>query len=139
MAYGWAVGERANTSLALAAWERAKETFQQHAIHHRGMIIHHDQDPVYTGYGWTGQLLLEDGVLLSYTLRGARDNPEMESFISRFKTENRSLFLDAHNVIDLAAVVEERMYYYNTKRRHSSIGYAPPLAYIKRVRSDGSS
>jgi transposase InsO family protein len=137
MAYGWAVGERANTSLALTAWERAKETFQQYGISYRGVIIHHDQDPVYTGYGWTGQLLLEDGVLLSYTLRGARDNPEMEAFISRFKAENHSLFLDARNVFDLAVVVGERMAYYNTERRHSSIGYMPPVAFIRRMRSDG--
>ena len=44
MAYGWAVGERANTGLALRAWERAKATFQRYAIPYTGMIMHHDQD-----------------------------------------------------------------------------------------------
>lgn len=42
MAYGWAVGER------------AKETFQRYDIPYVGMIIDHDQDAVFTGYGWTG-------------------------------------------------------------------------------------
>jgi hypothetical protein len=51
--YGWAVGERAITELALAAWAQAKKTFEEQAIPYRGMIIHHDRDPVFTGYGWT--------------------------------------------------------------------------------------
>jgi putative transposase len=138
MVYGWAVGEGANTALALAAWERAKETFRQYAIPYQGMIVHHDQDPVYTGYGWTGQLLLEDHACLSYALNGARDNPEMESFNSRFKAENHSLFLDAQDVGELDEVVCQRMVYYNTERRHSSIGYLAPLAYVERIRPNGS-
>jgi transposase InsO family protein len=133
MAYGWVVGERANTALALLrAWERAKETFGQHDIPYGGTIIHHDRDPVFTGYGWTGQLLLKDGMRLSYALQGARDNPEMEAFISRFKAEGHSLFLDAQSVTGLGDVVDSQMIYYNTERRHSSLGYLSPLMYIER-------
>jgi len=55
MAYGWAVGPQANTALALTAWEIAKATFQELAIPYAGMIVHHDRDAVYTGYGWTNQ------------------------------------------------------------------------------------
>lgn len=136
MAYGWAVGKSANTDLALKAWQRAKETFQELNISYVGMIIHHDQDAVFTSYDWTGQLLLSDEVRLSYALEGAKDNPEMESFTGRFKEENHSLFLDAHSLAELAAVVDERMWYYNMERRHSSIGYQPPLTYINRARLD---
>lgn len=133
MVYGWAVGERADSTLALQAWQRAKETFRQMKILEEGMILHQDQDSVFTGYAWTGQLLLEDGVRLSYTLQGFKDNPEMEAFFSRFKEEGRSLFLDAQSITELAAVVDSRMAYYNIERRHSSIGYVPPLTYIERV------
>lgn len=137
MVFGWAVGEGADTTLALQAWERAKETFQMLGISLAGMIMHHDRDPVYTGYGWTSQLLLKDKLRLSYALRGAKDNPEMESFHGRFKTEGHSLFLEAHSVGELITVVDRRMAYYNTQRRHSSIGYVSPLAYIKRTWSIG--
>jgi transposase InsO family protein len=92
-AFGWAVGESSDTTLALRAWERAKRTFQELGISCAGMIMHHDRDPVYTGYGWTSQLLLKDKLRLSYALGGAKDNPEMESFNGRFKTEGHSLFL----------------------------------------------
>ena len=135
MAYGWAVGEGANTALALNAWKRAKETFQELNIPYVGMIVHHDQDAVFTGYDWTGQLLLKDSARVSYALGGAKDNPEMESFIGHFKEENLSLFLDAQSLPELTTVVDERMQYYNTERRHSAIGYLSPLAYIERVRS----
>jgi hypothetical protein len=36
---------------------------------------------------WTGRLLLQDHLRISYTLDGAKDNPARESFISRFKNE----------------------------------------------------
>jgi putative transposase len=135
MAYGWAVGEQNDTNLALQAWQMAKDTFQQLAIPRSEMIIHHDQDSIYTGYRWTAQLLLEDHVQLSYALNGAKDNPEMESFNSHFKTENRSLFLDAQSVDELRNIVAQRMDYYNTERRHSSLDYEAPLSYIQRMRS----
>jgi putative transposase len=135
MAYGWAVGQRTNTDLALEAWEVAKATFQQLEIPYTCMVVHHDQDSVYTGYRWTGQLLLQDRARLSYALNGAKDNPEMESFNGRFKTEGHSLFLEARTLSELRAVVGEQMRYYNTERRHSSLGYLPPLTYIERARS----
>jgi len=87
MAFGWAVGQSRGTALALQAWEHAKRMFQQMGISYVGMIVHHDQDSVYTGYEWTSQLLLKDRSRLSYALRGAKDNPEMESFNGRFKAE----------------------------------------------------
>jgi transposase InsO family protein len=136
MAFGWAVGESDDTGLALQAWERAKRAFQELNVSCAGMVMHHDRDPVYTGYGWTSQLLLKDELRLSYALRGAKDNPEMESFNGRFKTEGHSLFLEARSLDGLVAVVDDRMRYYNTERRHSSIGYVPPLTYIERTLSN---
>ena len=138
MAFGWALGQKSrSTILALQAWEYAKKTFQQMDISYAGMIMHHDRDSVYTSYEWTSQLLLKDKSRLSYALRGAKDNPEMESFNGRFKTEGHSLFLEAQSLGELITVVDERIRYYNTERRHSSIGYVPPLMYINRSRSKG--
>jgi transposase InsO family protein len=134
MAFGWAVGQSRNTILALQAWERAKETFRRMGISYRGMIVHHDQDSVYTSYEWTSQVLLKDKARLSYALGGAKDNPEMESFNGHFKGEAHSLFLEAQSLDELIAVVDARMRYYNTVRRHSSIGYVAPLTYIKKTR-----
>jgi putative transposase len=137
MAYGWALGESADSILALEAWNMAKKTFQRLGVAYEGMIMHHDQDSVYTGSAWTGQLLLEDKVRLSYALNGFRDNPEMESFNGHFKQEGNSLFLDARNMEELELVVSRQMKYYNTKRRHSSLDYVSPMIYVERVFLDG--
>jgi len=133
MAYGWAVGETTDTTLALKAWQRARDTLQRLGICCVGMIVHHDRDPVFTSYEWTAQLLRKDHVRLSYALRGAKDNPEMESFNSRFKAEGNSLFLDAATLAELDGVVDGRMRYYNRKRRHSALGYVAPIVYIEQV------
>ncbi len=133
LAYGWAVGSQANTELALQAWHRAKQTFTRYGLAYQAMILHHDQDSVYTSHAWLDQLLVTDKVQLSYALDGAKDNPLMESFNSRFKTEGRSLFLNAADLTQLQAVVASQMRYYNTERRHSSLDYLTPLAYVKSV------
>lgn len=135
LAVGWAVGERAVTELALEAWERAKETLAGLGISLEGVIVHHDQDPVFTSYGWTSRLLLDDRVQLSYALNGARDNPEMEAFNSRFKTENRSLVNEAQTFEELVVLLADRFNYYNHERRHSAIGYLAPLSYVKSLKN----
>ena len=95
-----------------------------------GLIVHHDQDPVYTSYAWTSRLLIDDGVRISYALRGARDNPEMESFFGRFKVENHSLFLDAQDLDTLRHVVAGRIRYHNHQRRHSTLNNRSPVAFL---------
>lgn len=50
----------------------------------------------------------------------------MESFISRFKNEYRSLLLDAPTIERLAKVVDKRMQYYNNTRRHSALNNQSP-------------
>ena len=140
---GWAVGEHADTGLALQAWERARQSLLGHGVRLHGLIVHHDQDPVFTGYAWTARLLLKDHVRVSYALRGARDNAEMASFNSRFtpalaggarESENRSLFLDASTPSALRGIVSRRMDYYNHQRRHSTIGYRAPSVFIATLR-----
>ena len=80
-------------------------------------------------------MLLKDHVQVSYALNVARDNPEMGGGLnSRFKTENRSLFLDAQNLNQLKAVVAVRMADYNRERRDSSIGYREPATFIATPR-----
>ena len=133
LVYGWAVGEQANTQLALTAWKRAQQTFLDLQILSEGMIVHHDQDSVYTSYDWTGQLLLKDNVRISYALGGAKDNPEMEAFFSRFKSEGHSLFLDAATSDELVSIVDRRMQYYNEERLHSRLGYQPPREFIQQA------
>jgi putative transposase len=134
VAVGWAVGEQAVTEVALEAWKAARQMLSKLGVSWRGVIVHHDQDPVFTSYGWTSRLLLKDRVQLSYALNGAGDNPEIEGFNSRFKTENQSLFNEARTFEELVGILAERFQYYNRERRHSAIGYLAPLSYVKSLK-----
>ena len=62
---------------------------------------------MFTGYAWTSRLL-RAGMRPAYALRGPGDNPEMESFVGRFKAEIRSLVLDAESLEELKAIVGMR-------------------------------
>ncbi len=84
MIFGWAVGKHSYMDLAARAWERAKETFRVQGISWEGMVLHQDQDSVFTGNRWVDKVLIEDGVRLSYSQNGARGNTLMESFNGHF-------------------------------------------------------
>jgi len=127
---GYAVGRRPVTELALEALDDARQTLEELGRSLDGLIVHHDQDPVYTSYAWTSRLLLDDRARISYALRGARDNPEMESFFGRLKVENRSLFLDAQDLDALRDVVADRIWYHNHQRRHSTLDNRSPVAFL---------
>lgn len=129
---GWALGERANQVLALETWNQAKKTLTDWNAEVKGCVLHQDQDSVYTSYAWTGQLLLEEQMRLSFALTGAKDNPQMESFFGRFKGEGCSEFLGAKTIPELRKVVKRRIEFYNRVRYHSSLGYRAPLVFIRQ-------
>ena len=128
---GWAVGSSANRELALRAWRRTRAAFSGLGEEIFGVIVHQDQDAVFTSYAWLQALLLDAGVRVSYSENGAKGNPWIESFWARFKTENHSLLLEAETLDELRDVIDGQMRYYNRERRHSGIGYQPPLAYLE--------
>lgn len=130
---GWAVGPGADTGLALQAWRQTQRTLGRLGRISHGVIVHHDQDGVFTGYGWMHGLLVQGQVRLASALQGAQDNPEMESFFGRFKTENAALFAEARDLPALRAVVARRIAYYNRRRRHSSLDNRPPWEVLQEL------
>jgi hypothetical protein len=63
--------EEKNAHLLPALEAIAQEHLEYGGGAGHGMILHQDQDPVFTSYMWTAQLLRKDSVRLSYALRGA--------------------------------------------------------------------
>lgn len=136
---GWSLGERADTTLALKAWKMARRRLRSLDIPIQGVIMHHDRDSVYTSEKWVRDLLVKSGVRLSYALRGARDNTQMESWNGRFKTENVGLFLEADTLEELESIVRSRIKYYTGTRRHSTIGNIAPRTFVRRVLEERAS
>lgn len=135
---GWAVGASANRDLALSCWEKTRQALQPlgraaprtDLSPAEVLVVHSDQDTVYTSYDWLRRLIVEDGVVISFSENGAKDNPWIESFWSRFKAENHSLLTEAETVEEVIEIVDRQMGYYNTKRRHSRLAYQTPLEYL---------
>ena len=129
---GWAVNRSADTVLALKAYFRARRTLRSYGINLCGIVMHHDQDPVYTSHAWIRQLRLRDHLRLSYSLEGARQNTYIESFNGHFKEENASIIWEQKDLIGVNRVVRSRMVYYNKIRRHASLGNISPVAFLKK-------
>ena len=129
---GWAVGQRPNTDLALEALSMTAATLADAGLSMEERTIHHDRDPVYTGYGWLQTVLITHRARISFSENGAKGNTTMESFNGRFKGENASLFHEAANIWELDRLVARQMHYYNNRRRHSALEYTAPVDYIIR-------
>jgi putative transposase len=123
---------RTTAELALEAWEKAKFMLKRFGQKIDGTIIHHDQDGVYIGYRWLPQVVVKDKVRISYSEDGAKGNVYSESFIGRFKSENRLLLWEQKDFEALEKVIKVRIKYYNRVRRHSALGNKSPFEYLNR-------
>jgi len=127
---GWAVGKSANRELALKCWEAAKEGLAEVGRGTWGLVVHHDQDSVYTSYRWLLQLLNRgqgSGLLKSAgrrTTRGwSRSGPTLKGRTSR-------CFFEATTLEGLEGLIARQMRYYNYERRHSRLDYQSPIEHL---------
>jgi len=116
----------------METWGKAKSMLRRLGQKIEGIIIHHDQDGVYLGHRWLYQMAVKDKVRVSYSEDGAKGNVYLESFIGRFKSENRLLFWEQEDFKALEEVVKARVKYYNRVRRHSALGHRSSLEYLNR-------
>ena len=128
---GWEMSPRKNTTLALTVWRKTKIQLRRLKFPTKQFIVHSDQDSVLTGHSWVRQLLIEDGARISYSTNGCHGNTRMESWHSRFKGENKSLFADCRNLEEVREKIKQQVHYYNYRRRHSALKNKAPMKYIK--------
>lgn len=134
---GFALSNHPDTNLALKAYLMAKLTIKRElkrlGLKPKEIVIHQDQGSIYTSYLYVDQLL-KDAFTLSYSRKGTpTDNPEMESFNGRFKTENNQIFIEAQTEREAIKLVKEQINYYNQKRRHSCLDNTSPNNFIKNL------
>ena len=124
---GYAVADHMREELTLLALERALHKRQPAA----GLIVHSDGGGQYSSIAFRQRLTVA-GHRSSMTRRDNHyDNAQAESLFSRFKAE--LLFGEGRRFKDLAEAQAECFVYlegyYNTVRRHSSLGYVSPLTF----------
>lgn len=70
------------------------------------VVFHQDQGLVFKSYEYVGELI-KNNISLSYSRQGRQsDNPEMDSFIGRFKDEWQEVFWEAKSLEELKSLVD---------------------------------
>ena len=129
---GWRVSTSKETALVTSALEQALATRHRHNSQFTttGLVHHSDAGSQYTSIAFT-EALEEAGIAGSIGSVGdALDNALMESTIGLYKTELIDRREDGktwENRLAVEIATAEWVYWYNTERLHSSIGYMPPI------------
>jgi transposase InsO family protein len=119
---GWALDERLDAGLAVAALRQAIDLRQPAA----GLVHHSDRGVQYASNAYV-HLLLEHGIQPSMGRPGnPYDNAQCESFMKTLKQEE--IYTRKYrDRADLEAHIEQFIErYYNRRRMHSALGYRSP-------------
>jgi putative transposase len=122
---GWSMSatmtaELVTDALVMAIWRRGKPD---------ALIHHSDRGSQYTSDQFQ-RLMADHGVTCSMSRSGnVWDNAAMESFFSSLKTERIARRIYRTRDDARADVFDYIERFYNTKRRHSTIGYLSPMEF----------
>jgi putative transposase len=122
---GWSMSatmtaELVTDALVMAIWRRGKPD---------ALIHHSDRGSQYTSDQFQ-RLMADHGVTCSMSRSGnVWDNAAMESFFSSLKTERITRRIYRTRDEARADVFDYIERFYNTKRRHSTIGYLSPMEF----------
>jgi len=133
--YGWSLGLTMETSLVIASLRQAetriKQLFGISQISEE-TIWHQDRGSQYTSYEYVEEILKRGRI--SYSDPGTpTDNPGQESFFGRFKEDNADEIAECQTFEELEALINKVIIKYNTRRIHTSIGYQPPMRFLKTL------
>jgi putative transposase len=124
---GWETSHRQTTQLLLNALNKAT-----YRIPDTGVILHSDQGSQYSSYGYK-TFLKYHKITPSMSRRGnCYDNAVAESFFKTFKRElvRKNIFRTRQEAKDKTFEYIEM--FYNSKRRHSYLGFISPNEFEKR-------
>jgi len=130
---GWAIEEHMETSLVTGALEMALRRRQLD-----GELLHHtDRGSQYASTDYRNRLEAQ-GIICSMSRKGnCWDNAVAESFFGTMKAELEPETTEgASRAVAREAVADYIDNFYNTTRRHSSLGYLSPVDYEASARMD---
>jgi len=125
---GWSTGHRQTTQLIINALKKVKNRL----CNNDGIILHSDQGSQYSSYDYV-TFLKQNNITPSMSRRGnCYDNAVAESFFKTLKKElvKKHIFSTRDEAKD--KIFEYIEMFYNSKRRHSYLGYISPNEFEKR-------
>ena len=132
---GWATAHRQTTDLILHALQSAVFRIQKSDVK---VILHSDQGSQYSSYEYR-TFLKHHNIIPSMSRRGnCYDNAVAESFFKTLKKElvRKQVFLTRE--VAASKIFEYIEMFYNSKRRHSYLGYISPNEFEKRYNFEAS-
>jgi len=127
--------EHKDSPNALKAYSKLRKYLKSKNICLNEVVVHQDQDSVFTGYEYAGRLI-NDGLTLSFTERGFKDNQMMESCIGHFKQTYKQRIQQTETLKEAQKIFRSCVKDWNTKRRHSSLKGRPPDDFIHTLKID---
>ena len=132
---GWAISERIDTSLVLAAWKRA--------LHHRqpphGLIVHSDRGVQYASSQYRQALKTMRASASMSRKANCYDNAVMEAFWSTLKLE--LIYRREREFSSLAeartALFDYIEVFYNRQRLHSALDFRSPTDFERQLPPPG--
>jgi len=128
---GWSMHDSMTSQLVadalmMAVWRRGKPV---------ALLHHSDQGSQYTSEHFQ-QLLKEQGITCSMSRAGeVWDNSAMESFFSSLKTERTTRKVYRTREQARADVFDYIERFYNSTRRHSTLGYVSPIQFEEALKA----
>jgi len=125
---GWSMSRRINKQLVMDALRMAI----WHCRPEAGLIFHSDRGSQYCSHDFL-KMLKAHQILSSMSRKGnCWDNAVAESFFGSLKTER--VYFAKYSTREEARrdIVDYIEMFYNSKRRHSTLGYLSPAAFEKR-------
>lgn len=126
---GWRTAARMPTDLPLDALEMALWTRAQADELVAGLVHHSDAGSQYTSIRYTDRLTDAGAVASIGTVGDSYDNALAESVIGLYKTECIHFDGPWRNVDDVELATLDWVWWFNTTRLHSALGYVPPIEY----------
>jgi putative transposase len=127
--------QHSDTDNALKAYAELKRYLKSKNIPLTEVIVHQDQGAVFTGYEYAGKLI-GDGITLSFTERGFKDNQMMESCVGHFKEECQQDIQQAKSLKEAQKIFRSCVRDWNRKRRHSTLKGRSPDDFIHTLKID---
>jgi putative transposase len=125
---GWSMADRMESRLVVAALTLAVER----RLPGEGLLTHSDRGSQYASDHYQ-RLLARHGITCSMSRKAdCWDNAPMESFFASLKKELVHDADFATRAEARTALVEYIEVFYNSKRRHSSLGYVSPAEYERK-------